>query len=248
MRLADIFKQYLEHLFGGKRCEARDLLLSAQDRGVKASKLLKMVVWPAMEEVDKLYRANRINRIVEHMATRINRMVADQLQCLLASEPKNGKRIVVVCGRGEAEELGAQITSDLLQAHGYHVWFLGSGVPNDEVLQFIGKIMPDVLCIYGALPEEVPEIRKLITLIREVGVCEDMQVLVSGGVFNRADGLAEEIKADLFGKDIDAAVKAVESNPVRVPQPDVPQPGRRRKRKRQNIPAGMRKLAESLKN
>jgi methanogenic corrinoid protein MtbC1 len=186
-----------------------------------------------MEQVQKLYRGNHISRIVEHMATRINRTITDQLQATLARKPKSGRRMLVACGDGECEELGAQIIADLFEAEGWSVWFLGCGVPNDEILQFIGKIRPDVLCIYGAQPSGVPHVRRLIETIREIGVCDDMQVLVTGGVFNRAEGLADEVKADLSARDVHEAMRVVEEHPLRVPRPDVPQPGRRRKRKRQ---------------
>jgi methanogenic corrinoid protein MtbC1 len=207
-------------------------MLAAQDRGVPASKLLKMVIWPAMEQVEKLYREDHISLITEHMATRINRMLADQLQGYLARQPKHGRRMVVTCGHGEMEELGAQIIADLFEAQGWSLWFLGSGVPNDEILQFVGKITPDVLCIYGAQPEGVPAIRRLIELIRDVGVCSEMQIVAIGGVFNRAEGLADEVKADLFAANVARAMKAVMDHPVRIPKPDVPEPGRRRKRRR----------------
>lgn len=237
MKNAELFKQYLEHLFTGQRCLARELIFGAQDRGIEAKKLLKHIIWPAMEQIDKLYRENHISRICQHMATRINRMLADQLHGFLARKPKTGQRMVVLCGEGQTEELGAQIVSDLFEAQGWNVWFLGSGVPNDEILQFAGKVTPDILCIYGALPTDVPNLRHLVALIREVGICENMQIMVSGGVFNRAEGLADEIKADLYAKDIAAALKTVEDHPIRIAKPDVPEPGRRRKRKRKATPA-----------
>ena len=232
MTIADLFSQYLEHLFAGKRCEARELILAAHDRGVSACKLLKLVIWPAMEQVDKLYRADQLSRINEHMATRINRTIADQLQGLLAREPKTGRRMVVTCGDGEGEELGAQITADLFEAAGWSVWFLGSGVPNDEILTLVGKIRPDILCVYGTQPAGVPNVKRLIGLIREIGVCNNMQILVTGGVFNRAAGLDEEVKADLFACTVAEALKVVEDHPTRVAKPDVLEPGRRRKRRR----------------
>jgi len=242
MTMAEIFTQYLEHLFNGCRAEARELIFGAQDRGVATSKLLKAVIWPAMVQIEKLYKQDRISRITEHMATRINRSLADQLQVYLRREPKTGQRLVVTCGDGEIEELGAQITADLFEARGWSVWFLGAGVPNDEILQFVGEVCPDVLCIYGTQPVGVPNVRKLIDLIREVGVCEQMQILAVAGVFNRADGLAEEIGADLFATSAEQAVRTVEAHPVRIPKPDVPQPGRRRKRKHKAAPfAKMRK-------
>lgn len=235
METVEIFTQYLEYLFAGKRYEARELIFAAQDRGIAADKLLKQIIWPAMDQVEKLYRSNHISRVMEHMATRINRSIADQLQPYLAREPKNGQRMVVTCGDGEIEELGAQITADLFESAGWSVWFLGSGVPNDEILTLLGKLSPDILCIYGAQPAGVPNIKRLIGMIREIGVCSDMQILATGGVFNRAEGLAEEIKADLFAPSVSDALQAVADHPVRVPQADVPQPGRRRKRRTANM-------------
>lgn len=231
MRIGELFKQYLEHLFLGKRSEARGVVMAAQDRGVQASKLLKGVIWPAMEQVDKLFRDNHISRVVEHMATRINRTVADQLQPYLARKPKSGKRMIVVCGKREIDELGAQITADLFEAGGWSVWLLGTGVPNDEVLQLVGALQPDVLTIYGTGPGDIPAVRKLIELNQEVGSCEGMQMMVVAGVFNRAEGLADEVGADLSARNVEQALRAVDEHPVRVEHPDIPEPGRRRKRK-----------------
>ncbi len=231
MRTVELFQEYMEHLFQGKRCEARELMMGAQDRGIEAAALLTGIVWKAMEQIDKLYRENQISRITEHMATRINRLIADQLQGLMAREPKNGKRVLVVCGEGEAEELGAQMTADLFESKGWSVWFLGAGVPNDETVQFMGRIRPDVLCIYGTVPAGVPGVRRLVDLIREIGGFDQMQVLTMGGVFNRAEGLSDEVHADLTATDALEALAVIDANPVRVPRPDMPQPGRRRKRK-----------------
>jgi methanogenic corrinoid protein MtbC1 len=246
MKMAELFKQYLEHLFAGKRCQARELIFAAQDRGIPACKLLKLVIWPAMDQVEQLYRDNHISLIMEHMATRINRMLADQLQGCMARAPKTGQRLVVTCGHGESEELGAQMTADLFEAAGWSVWFLGSGVPNDEILQFVGKIEPDILCIYGTRPEGVPNIRKLVDLIRGVGVCGEMQIMVTGGVFNRADGLSDEIRTDLYAPNAAAAVRLVEEHPVRIPKLDVPEPGRRRKRRNRAEPSTIRKMRETI--
>ena len=231
MDLAEMFKQYLEHLFAGKRAQAYRLLADAHDRGLSARKILTLILWPAMEQIARLYRDHHISRIVEHMATRINRTVADRIAAVMAAKPVHGKTMAVACGDGEAEELGAQITADLFEADGWQVWFLGCGVPNDEILQFCGKNRPDVLTLYGTQPEGVPNTRRLVELIRSVGACEDMQILVTGGVFNRAEGLCDEVKADLFAPTARDAVKVVTEHPVRVPRPDVPEPGRRRKRK-----------------
>lgn len=78
------------------------------------------------------------------------------------------------------------MTADLFEGEGWSVWFLGSGVPNDEILEMLGKVKPDVLCIYGTQATGVPNVRRLIETTREIGAYEQMQILVTGGVFNRA--------------------------------------------------------------
>jgi hypothetical protein len=79
--------------------------------------------------------------------------------------------------------------------------------------------------------------RKLIQFIRQMGAFPDLQILVVGGVFNRAEGLADEIKADLYAKSAAEALAVVDDHPVRVPKPDMPEPGRRRKRRNLQVHA-----------
>jgi methanogenic corrinoid protein MtbC1 len=101
----------------------------------------------------------------------------------------------------------------LFEASGWTVRFGGGGVPNDEVLKLIGEHRPDVLVMYGTLPSAVPSVRKLIDYLREVNSCPQMQVMCCGGIYKRAEGLSEEIGADLFAPDAATAVKVASENP-----------------------------------
>jgi methanogenic corrinoid protein MtbC1 len=186
-----------------------------------------------MERIEKLYRSDRINIAAEHMASRINRSIADQLQPHLARWDSNGRRILISCADGEPEELGAQMCADLFEARGWDVYFLGGGVPNDEILSLVGQLQPDILLIFGTQPAGVPAVRRLIDLVREIGVNPTMNVMVSGGVFNRADGLWKEVNADLMAKTAHQAIPIAEAAPPRAavaPKPGVPKKRRRRRR------------------
>lgn len=225
---------YLENLLQGNRQECRGLVIGELERGAPAESLIHELLWPAMEQVQRLYREDRINIVSEHMASRINRVVADQVQKDLPRRSVIGKRIVITCAEGESEELGAQMCSDLFEAEGWQVYFLGGGVPNDEVLALIGQVRPDILMVYGMNPQGVPGVRALIDLIREVGVNPSMNILVTGGVFNRAEELWQEINADLYAACArDALVVAVEAGPRK---PDIRIPGAPKKRRRRRRP------------
>jgi len=229
-----LLERFMVPLLAGRRQESRDVLGEALAAGVEAMRLYKGVVWPAMDKVTDLYREDEINLATEHMATRIARALADQLQTRLPREVPNGKRIVVACADGEPEELGAQVCSDLFESAGWEVYFVGGGVPNDEILSLVGQLRPDILLIFGTQPAGVPGVRKLIDLIREVGANPTMNIMISGGVFNRADGLWQEVNADLFARNgAEALVTAAQAQPRK---PEVRIPGAAKKRRRRRRP------------
>ncbi|MEW6252557.1 MAG: cobalamin-dependent protein, partial [Planctomycetota bacterium] len=182
----------------GRRAECFDLVTAALNSGTPAEELICDVVWPALAQVERLYRDDRINTATEHMAGRINRTVADQLQAHLPKKPSNSRRVLITCADGPHEELGAQMVSDLFQADGWEVSFVGGGVPDDEVLALVGQLRPNLMIVFGAQPEAVPNTRALVERIREVGTCPTMNILVTGGIFNRAEGLWREVGADAF--------------------------------------------------
>ena len=228
--------RYLQPLLAGRRAECFNTIRQATDRGTDAEDLVCDVLWPAMVQVDRLYRDDRVNVATEHMACRINRTLVDQLQGRLTPSPSNGKRVIVTCADSVHEETGAEIAADLLQADGWEVYVLGGGVPHDEILALIGQVRPDVLLVYGTHPEDVPAMRRLVEMIREIGVCPTMNVAVSGGIYNRADGLWQEVGADVFSDSVRELRHILRDLPPRTP--NAPRVGLvKKRRRRRKMPA-----------
>ena len=97
--------------------------------------------------------------------------------------------------------MGAQLAGDRLEARGYDVTYAGGGIPNDEIMGQIHESRPDIFLTFATAPTDLPEIRALIDNLHEIGACPDLQIAVGGGVCNRAEGLAEEIGADIWAAD-----------------------------------------------
>src|SRR5256714_13380667 len=211
---SSLAQSYLQSLLIGDRTAARKLIESATASTI-AHDLLTTLVWPTMELLQALYREDRITVSSLNLATRLNRAISDQLCAQLPRGTTNGKKVLIFCGNDEPEELGGQICSDLFEADGYTVRFAGGGVPEDEVLKLIGEIRPDLLVLFGTLPSGVPAVRKLIDYLREGNSCPEMQVMCCGGIYKRAEGLSEEIGADLFAPDAAQAVAVANQPPSR---------------------------------
>ena len=225
---------YMCHLLEGHRRQCQQLFDAFRQDCAAPLQLFTNLLWPAMETVERLYRQDRINTTTEHMATRINRQLVDQVRKYLGFPKPHGKRVVVTCGDGEPEELGAQMTADIFEADGWEVFFVGGGAPNDEIIALVGKLRPDILMIYGTTPQGVPGARRLIDTLREIGTCSAMNVMISGGVFNRADGLWEEINADLFAPNATDALSMANQAPPREARPLAPGAPKKRRRRRRS--------------
>jgi methanogenic corrinoid protein MtbC1 len=208
-------QQYLEPLLSGDRDACRQCIDAALEKGIKEYDLLVKLIWPTMELIQTLYREDRISQSTLNLATRLNRTLTDQLAAKLPRKASNGKKVMIFCGDDEPEELGGQLCADLFESAGWNVRFGGGGVPNDEVLKLIGDHRPDLLLMYGTLPSAVPAVRKLIDYLREVNSCPEMQVMCCGGIYKRAEGLAEEIGADLYAPDAATAVDVACENPAK---------------------------------
>lgn len=206
---------YLEPLLAGDRAVCRGIIDGALNQGIEPYILLNGLIWPTMELVQSLYREDRVSLSSLNMATRLNRWLADQLTGRLPRKADNGRKVLIFCGNDEPEELGGQICADLFEADGWCVRFAGGGVPEDEVLKLLGEFRPDLLVMFATLPSNVPGVRKLIDYLRDVNSCPNLQVMCCGGIYKRAEGLAEEIGADLFAPDAAEAVQIANAEPTR---------------------------------
>jgi len=193
--------RYLEPLLRGDRKACRAVIEETLQSGIPANAVYVYLVWPVMVEIEKLLREDRITPVQEHLATRVNRTIVDQLQNKLPRRPGKSKKIVVCCAPDELQELGAQILIDLFESDGWDVRFPGGGLTNDDILAFINEYSPSILLIYGTSPRQAPDVRRLIDTIKSVNAWPDMRIMVSGGLFNRAEGLWQEMEADLYAAD-----------------------------------------------
>lgn len=224
-----LIERFFETLISGDRAAARRVVDECLAADVPAERAIEKLFYPTLEMVEKLYRNDQLSRMSHHLATRLLRMLTDQMQMRLTPRDSRGKRLLLICGPNEPDELSGQMAADLLEADGYDVCFPGGGVANDEIIQQIGETEPAVLVLFGTTPRDLPFMRQLIDRLHELGVCPTTQIAVGGGVFNRAEGLAEELGADLWARTPTELVSLLDAKPEQRMGPDQRTVGRRRR-------------------
>ncbi len=197
-----LIERLFDALTSGDRSAARDIVADTLNSGCTAEQVLTELFWPTYERVETFHRNDQLATLSHHLATRLLRMLVDQTTLQLERKAPNGRTVFAVCGPTDADELAGQIAIDLLEAAGFEVQYAGGGIAMDEILARVQEQKPDHLLLFASSPQDLPEIRGLIDTLNEIGACSPaqgrLQVVVGGGVFNRADGLAEEIGADLW--------------------------------------------------
>ena len=112
----DVLARYLAPLLRGDRKACRSVVEETLQSGIPANSVYLHLIWPVMAEIERLSRMDKITSVQEHLATRINRTIVDQLQNKLPRRPARHKRVAVACARDELQELGAQIIADLFES------------------------------------------------------------------------------------------------------------------------------------
>ncbi len=214
-----VLERYLSKLLKGDRAGCRAIIEETLKSGLPANSVYMDVIWPIMIEIDRLYSHNIIDSAQEAFATRINRTIVDQLQNKLPCRTDRAQKIIVCSTSSEQGELGAQMITDLFESDGWEARFLGSSVNNDDILAFVHSWRPDILLLYGVTAKETPGVRNLVDKIRTVNASPDMKIMLSGGIFNRAEGLWEEIGADMHASTAAEAVKIAATDESERPKP-----------------------------
>ncbi len=224
-----IVERLFQSLITGDRNGARDIVTEARAQHITAEDLSHEIYWPTLDMINTLFRSDQLTTLAHHYAVRILRSLVDQVQAEYAQNVRRNRKVCMFCGPTEADELAGQLTADLIEADGYDVLFGGGGVANDEIMGEVGEQRPDLLLMWASAPSDAPNIRQMIDGIRGVNACPSMQIVVGGGVFNRAPGLAEEIGADLWAKTPRDLIECLATQTARRATEDQRTVGRNRK-------------------
>lgn len=224
-----IVERLFQALITGDRAAARQVIREAGAAASNAEDLTQQIYWPVLDMTNTLYRNDQLTALAHHYATRLLRALVDQAQANYKQRDRRNTKIVMFSGPSEADELAGQLVADLVEADGYEMYFAGGGIANDEILSEIGQQRPDILLMFASAPSDAPNIRLLIDSIRGVNACPNMQIIVGGGVFNRAPGLAEEIGADLWARTPQELIEKLSTGQTRRATADQRTVGRNRK-------------------
>ena len=220
-----------EAIIGAKRELASKLALAAIDHGVGPDEIYTAILGPQLNAIHQLWLDDKISTFGKHMAVQVVRALIHQLQPHLFSHEKINRKVVVACNPGRYHELEALMLANLFESAGWDVYFIGDPINDEDLIQLAGAIQPDIFLISATEGNQLPDIRRALDHLRDHGSCPQTTTMVGWGVFNRTEGLWEEIGANLWFTTAEQALRVAASG-INDPSPKEEHESPRRRRRR----------------
>jgi MerR family transcriptional regulator, light-induced transcriptional regulator len=205
-QLEELARMYTDAAIAGSRQAALSLVMEAWKQGHPVVDLYTEVLQRSMYRIGRLWEDNQISVAKEHMATAITQFVISHLYPLISLPQKSRGRIVITGVQGELHQVGANMVSDVLEASGWDVRFLGANMPSRGVLSAVEEHDAAILGISATMLYNVPNVMQLADLVRQKAG-DGIRIIVGGSAFRSAPLLYQEIGAHGCAFDLRSAVE-----------------------------------------
>jgi len=166
------------------------------------------VIQPCLYEIGRLWEGGHASVAQEHLATAIvSRIMLTRCGSVLPVSDCCKGNAVIVCAPNELHELGVRMISDLLEADGWQVNFLGANLSVAELLKYLQSYPPQFVGVSVSMPFNIDSAREAIEAIRHDVVLRNVKIMVGGPAFQHEDMSWRQIGADAYAVDGAAAVK-----------------------------------------
>jgi methanogenic corrinoid protein MtbC1 len=195
-------RMFVQAILTGERKAALTIASEALRHGAQVQDLYADVFQDALYEVGRLWEANAITVAQEHMATAVTQYVMAHIFGTIQSvAPSRG--VALMTGvPGELHHVGALMVSDMLEAQGWQVQFLGSNLPIAAILGTIAEARPRLLGISVTMPFNLHHATRLVAEAKRAD--PGIRVVV-GGAACRLDAW-RDTGADDYAADVRSAI------------------------------------------
>ena len=163
---------------------------------------------PGIQEAGELWNQNVYFWPDIVMSTEAFRITMEVIEPhLSAGQIGSSGKVIIGTVAGDMHNLGKKIVIDILRCANFNVTDLGEDVSMKTFIDNVKESKPDILGLGCYMTTTMPEMRNIITELKQIGLRDSVKVLIGGVPISQE--FADEIGADAWGKDaFDAVEKA----------------------------------------
>lgn len=193
---------FLEQLLKGNRQGCSKIVREILRINPSIKDLYEGVFRTSLYKVGQLWETNQLSVAAEHTATAIVEGILNELFEQLISTKRCNKKVVVACVDKEQHQVGIKMVADVFEMNGWESYFLGTGIPNQELIRYIHEVKPDLIALSLSVYYNFLNFQTLLNLL--VNEFPDLQILVGGQALqhisekNMADYKNVQLLPDLY--------------------------------------------------
>jgi len=203
----ETFKVILEDVLKGKHVDIKRHAQEILDRGVNAQDILQRGMISAMELISERFKCGDVFIPEVLLSARAMDEALLVLEPYLTSEKEEviGK-ILVGTVHGDMHDIGKNMVITMLRGVGFEIQDMGVNVPTERIVEQVSEYQPDIVGLSALLTTTMPEMKKVIDLLKTRGLRGSVRVMVGGAPVSQS--WADDIGADGYSENALTAVQA----------------------------------------
>lgn len=203
--MSESIEQIRQTVVSGKHREIEAKVKAAIDAKVDLGQIINEGLIEAMDIVGKKFGSGEIFVPEMLVAAETMKKGLALIKPLLQGDGSESKGTIVMgTVKGDLHDIGKNLVIMMLQGAGFNVVDLGVDLSVEKVVEKVTELKPDVLGLSALLTTTMPEMQKVIAVLKEKGI-DNVKIMVGGAPVD--EKFAAKIGADGFGKDAVEAVK-----------------------------------------
>lgn len=143
----EIAASFLDELLKGNRIACSELVRKYLIYNPSIMDLYEEILKDSLYKVGLLWELNKISVATEHLATAITEGILNEYFEQIISPKRYNKKVVLTCVENEEHQVGIKMVADVFEMKGWESFFLGTGIPINELIRYIHEVNPDLLAI-----------------------------------------------------------------------------------------------------
>ncbi|MHC1781087.1 MAG: B12-binding domain-containing protein [Bacteroidales bacterium] len=180
-----VAQDFLNELLKGNRAGCSAIAAAYHKNNPSIKDLYEEVFKVALHEVGLLWENNKITVATEHIATAIVEGIMNEYFEQIISDKRFNKKVVLACVENELHQVGVKMVADIFEMKGWESYFLGAGIPVNELVKFIRETKPDLLAISLSIYFNFTALLNMVEIIRRE--FPELQLIVGGQAFSKVN-------------------------------------------------------------
>ncbi len=132
------------------------------------------------------------------------------LQPYLPQDYNSGaEKVIIGVVQGDTHDIGKNLVKIMLETAGFEVYDLGRNVPLRSFIDKAEEVGATIVAMATLMTTTMEGMRTVIEELEQRGIRDKITVIIGGGPISQV--FADEIKADLYAKDANVAVRKLKA-------------------------------------